>query len=50
MKLEIDTNRFMQLREELFMALEKALNEDGHCKSYEGYFEITYCLPNYGLI
>lgn len=37
--------RFVALRAELFQAIAKSLEEDGHCKSYEGAFEIH--VPNY---
>ena len=40
-------NRFLQLREKLFKAIEKALEEDGHCKSYEGEFSIGINFPSY---
>lgn len=37
--------RLDNLRELLFDAIAEALAEDGHCKSYEGTFEIGF--PNY---
>jgi hypothetical protein len=37
--------RFVALRAELFQAIAACLAEDGHCKSYEGAFEIH--VPNY---
>jgi len=37
--------RFLALRVELFDAIRVSLEEDGHCKSYEGLFNI--CFPNY---
>ena len=40
-----DYARFEQLRADLFDAIAKALDEDGHCKSYEGSFRLQF--PNY---
>ena len=31
----------------MFSAIDEALEEDGHCKSYEGCFEIIVNYPNY---
>lgn len=39
--------RFQSLRSELFAAIEHALEQDGHCKSYEGHFRVEASLPNY---
>lgn len=39
--------RFESLRKELFAAIGESLEEDGHCKSYEGHFRIEASLPNY---
>lgn len=39
-------NKFYKLREDLFKQIDKALEEDGHHKSYEGTLEITCCYPN----
>ena len=49
-KIEIkeeDWNRFLRLRERLFKAIKESLEIDGHCKSYEGRFDIEVSLPNY---
>lgn len=40
-------NRFQSLRDDLFDAIRKALEEDGHCKSYEGQFGVRHMFPNY---
>lgn len=40
-----DIELFLSIRERLFKAIERALAEDGHCKSYEGVFRIQF--PNY---
>lgn len=40
-----DIQRLKGLRHKLFEAIRKALEIDGHCKSYEGEFRIS--LPNY---
>lgn len=37
--------RFLQLRTKVFKLIKKALEEDGHCKSYEGGMEIIF--PDY---
>lgn len=39
--------RFFALRKRLFEAIKSQLEEDSHCKSYEGALEITQCFPNY---
>lgn len=39
--------RFHALRRDLFAAVERELAEDGHCKHYEGTFEVGYSFPNY---
>ena len=38
---------FHRLREDLFTEIRKELEIDGHCKSYEGLFEIGVVYPNY---
>jgi hypothetical protein len=38
---------FMALRADLFAAIKASLEQDGHCKSYEGQLTIGYQLPNY---
>lgn len=40
-----DIQRLKVLRSKLFEAIRKALEIDGHCKSYEGAFQIS--LPNF---
>ena len=42
-----EMQRFFALRKRLFDAIRETLEEDSHCKSYEGAFEITQCFPNY---
>lgn len=42
---QADIDQLMNLRAELFAAIRDALEEDGHCKTYEGAFAIH--LPNY---
>jgi len=42
-----DWNRFLRLRECLFKAIGESLEIGGHCKSYEGRFDIEVSLPNY---
>lgn len=37
--------RLMNLRQKLFQAIERELASDGHCKSYDGTFEIGF--PGY---
>lgn len=39
--------RFCRLREDLFDQIKLCLEDDGHCKSYEGTFTISCRLPNY---
>jgi hypothetical protein len=39
--------RFDTLRTRLYDAIGHALEQDGHCKSYEGEWEVTLCFPNY---
>ena len=36
---------FYKVRQETFDAIKECLEEDGHCKSYEGRFEVDW--PNY---
>lgn len=45
--METEKERFLTLRRKLFEAIKRELEWDGHCKSYEGAFEITKCYPNY---
>lgn len=40
-----DLERFHALRARVFKEIKKALEEDGHCKHYEGAFQIHF--PNY---
>lgn len=40
-----DWLRLYQIRHSVFLCIGKLLEEDGHCKSYEGCFEISF--PNY---
>lgn len=42
-----DYERFRKLRKKVMDGIKKALDEDGHCKSYEGAFEVKTCFPNY---
>jgi len=44
---EGEMNRFLKLRQLTLDAVGRALKRDGHCKSYEGTFEIVVCYPNY---
>ena len=44
---EKDYNRFLMLRKRLFKQIEKQLEEDGHCKSYEGLFTISIEFNDY---
>ena len=37
--------KLLRLRTDLFAWIEKELEEDGHCKTYEGTFEVVF--PNY---
>lgn len=49
-KFEINSiswTRFLTLRKRLFKAIKESLEVDGHYKSYEGRFDITFSLPNY---
>jgi hypothetical protein len=39
--------RLTRLRQRTYDVIEKYLAEDGHCKSYEGTWELTACWPNY---
>ena len=39
--------RFFELRKKVMKAIERELDSDPHCKSYEGAFEWTVCYPNY---
>jgi len=39
--------RFHALRKKVMDAVKEQLEYDGHCKSYEGAFEVTVCYPNY---
>jgi hypothetical protein len=34
--------RFLALRADLFAYIATCLKEDGHCKSYEGHFRVTW--------
>jgi hypothetical protein len=43
--MEKALQRFLKIREELFDAIKKDLEKDGHCKSYEGAMEIGF--PNF---
>lgn len=43
----INKKKFKILRKLLFKAIEICLKSDGHCKHYEGSFEIGIRLPNY---
>jgi len=43
----IQWKRLIDLRERVFTAIKECLEVDGHCKSYEGRFDIRYSLPNY---
>lgn len=40
-----DMERFARIRERVFDGIRQALEEDGHCKSYEGGMSIGF--PNY---
>jgi hypothetical protein len=40
-----DWLRLYQIRHKVFLCIQKLLEVDGHCKSYEGCFEVS--LPNY---
>lgn len=42
-----DKERFFSLRKRLFKAIDKALQEDSHCKSYEGSIAITQQFPDF---
>lgn len=42
-----DWHRFLDLREETLKQIALELEEDGHCKSYEGTFTVSFTLPNY---
>lgn len=44
---EEDWDRFLRLRTRVFKAIKECLEVDGHCKSYEGRFDIELSLPNY---
>ena len=44
---EKDYNRFLMLRKRLFKQIEKQLEEDGHCKPYEGLFTISIEFNDY---
>ena len=39
--------RLQKLRQDLYQAIERALEEDDHHKSYEGIFEVAKCYPSY---
>ena len=39
--------RFDRLRQRVMRAVEYELEQDGHCKSYEGTFEVTMSFPEY---
>lgn len=45
MPREEDWTRFLSLRADVFKEIARQLEIDGHCKSYEGCFEISF--PNY---
>lgn len=45
--MNVDLSTLMNLRKKLFIYIEKALEDDPACKSYEGSFSVTYSLPNY---
>lgn len=40
-----DILRLIALRERFFRCIEDALNEDGHCKSYEGAISVSVNFP-----
>jgi hypothetical protein len=39
--------RFEYLRQKTFDEIHKCLQDDPHCKSYEGAFTVSYVLPHY---
>lgn len=39
--------RFFKMRAFLFEQIRKALEEDGHCKSYEGHLTVGFTFRNY---
>lgn len=47
MLTEQQLKQFVELREKLFDAIKRELEEDGHCKHYEGEFLVSMRFPNY---
>ena len=45
--INVDLTEFLRLREKIFECLRHCLEEDDHCKSYEGALSVEYILPNY---
>ena len=44
---KVQWDRFLEYRQRIFKAIKENLEVDGHCKSYEGQFTVSYYLPNY---
>jgi len=44
---EKDFSRLSMIRERVFKLIEKNLEEDSYCKSYEGAIDLTISYPNY---
>lgn len=47
MILGLEYIRFYELRQKLFNMIKESLDEDGHCKHYEGELHIEIIFPNY---
>lgn len=47
--MDFDKNmqRLTALRQKVFDAIERQLQHDSHCKSYEGAFEVGFVFPDY---
>lgn len=44
---KVQFDKFMSLRSRAFAMIKSMLDEDGHCKSYEGTFTVKTVYPNY---